>query len=320
MPPKRQYRPPGSTGGMTLSLPPFTPAVKWLLAINLSIFLVLRLFDLSDPTAHIVAFTFKFFALQAQTFIHGYVWQLVTYAFIHFDPLNILGVLLGIWFLGSMLESAWGTRRFLTFYLMSAFAGGVGSIVLVYALAYTYSKATSAIFQLPFMGANGAILGMLVAIGILWADVEFMMIPFPFMVKAKYMVWIAIVVDLVYSFREPGGILNLGEFGGLIYGFLYVKFADHTSSRKRYAPGVYPGRGLSDRIYDPEPAKKASFIARWRDSYYRWKRRRAARKFEVYMRKHDRQVYFDEHGNYIDPESAEGRRREEDESKKPWIN
>ncbi len=38
------------------------------------------------------------------------------------------------------------------------------------------------------------------------------------------------------------------------------------------------------------------------------------------MRKHDRQVYFDEHGNYIDPESAEGQRRGEDDSKKPWIN
>src|SRR6202035_13544 len=39
-----------------------------------------------------------------------------------------------------------------------------------------------------------------------------------------------------------------------------------------------------------------------RNSYYRWKRRRAARKFEVYMRKHDRTVTFDEHGNYISPD------------------
>jgi len=305
---------------MTLSLPPFTRAVKWLLAINLSVFLLLRLFGLSAPTAYIVAFVFRFFALQAETFVHGYVWQLVTYAFIHFDALNVIGALLGIWFLGSILESAWGTRRFLSFYLMSAFAGGIGTIALVYALAYTYAKATHSIFQMPFMGANGAILGMLVAIGVLWADMEFMMIPFPFMVKAKYLVWIAIVVDLVYSFREPGGILNLGEFGGLIYGLVYVKFMDRNP-RRRSAPAVYVGRGLSDRAFDEStPSKKPFFLARWRDAYYRWKRRRAARKFEVYMRKHHRQVYFDEHGNYIDPESAEGRRREEDDSKKPWIN
>lgn len=305
---------------MTLSMPPFTPAVTWLLAINLSIFLLLRLFALSRPTVYIVTFVFKFFALQAETFIHGYVWQLVTYAFIHFDTLNIIGVLLGIWFLGSILESAWGTRRFLIFYLSSAFAGGVGSLALVYAFAYTYSKATSAVFQLPFMGANGAILGMLLAIGVLWADMDFMAFPFPFTIKAKYLVWIAIVVDLVYSFREPGGILNLGEFGGLIYALVYVKVTSPSSSNRKSSPGVYIGRGLSDRAFEQVPAKKPSIFARWRDSYYRWKRRRAARKFEVYMRKHDRKVYFDEHGNYIDPESAEGQRRGEDDSKKPWIN
>jgi membrane associated rhomboid family serine protease len=307
-------------GGMTLSMPPFTPAVTWLLAINLSIFLLLRLFHLSDPTRYIVDFVFKFFALHADTFIHGYVWQLVTYAFIHFDPLNIILVLLGIWFLGAILESAWGTQRFLIFYLASAFAGGVGSLALVYAFAYTYSKTTTLVFQLPFMGANGAILGMLVAIGVLWANMDFTAFPFPFTIKAKYLVWIAVVVDLVYALRERGGILSLGEFGGVIFALVYVKLTGPSSSRKRSSPGVYIGRGLSDRAFDQAPAKKPSFFARWRDSYYRWKRRRAARKFEVYMRKHDRKVYFDEHGNYIDPESAEGQRRGEDDSKKPWIN
>ncbi len=301
---------------MTLSLPPFTRAVIWLLGINLGVFLLIELFSLSDPTRPIVKLIGDFLALWPTKALHGMIWQFVTYAFIHIGVLNIIGVLLSIWFLGSFLESVWGTRRFLIFYLTCALAGGVGSTVLVYALKIPLG------FKMPFMGANGAILGMLGVIGILWADVEFMMIPFPFMIKAKYLVWIAIVVDLVFSFTEMAGILNLGAaFGGLIYAVLYVKFMDRSLSRRRSAPAVYVGRGLSDRAFDePTPGKKPSFLARWRDAYYRWKRRRAARKFEVYMRKHDRQVYFDEHGNYIDPESAEGRRREEDDSKKPWIN
>ena len=320
MPPRRQYRSPSTTGGMTLSLPPFTRAVKWLLAINLSVFLLLRLFALSAPTAYITASVFRFCALQAETFVHGYVWQLLTYAFIHFDTLNVIGVLLGIWFLGSILESAWGTKRFLKFYLFSAFAGGIGTLLLVYALALTYPGQAQRFLQFPVIGANGAILGMLAAIGVLWADMEFMMIPFPFMAKAKYLVWIAIVVDLVYSFREPGGILNLGEFGGLVFGLVYVKATDRSPSRVRRGPGVYVGRGLSDRAYEAPAPRKPFFLLRWRDAYYRWKRRRAARKFEVYMRKHDRKVYFDEHGNYIDPESAEARRHGEDDSQKPWVN
>ena len=53
-----------------------------------------------------------------------------------------------------------------------------------------------------------------------------------------------------------------------------------------------------------------------RNSYYRWKRRRAARKFEVYMRKHDRTVSFDEHGNYIPPDDD----KKNGGSKSGWVN
>jgi hypothetical protein len=54
-----------------------------------------------------------------------------------------------------------------------------------------------------------------------------------------------------------------------------------------------------------------------RNSYYKWKRRRAARKFEVYMRDHDRTVTFDEHGNYIPPEDNN---KKNGGSKSGWVN
>ncbi|HEY7616124.1 MAG TPA: DUF1751 domain-containing protein, partial [Terriglobales bacterium] len=54
-----------------------------------------------------------------------------------------------------------------------------------------------------------------------------------------------------------------------------------------------------------------------RNSYYRWRRRRAARKFEVYMREHNRTVMFDEHGNYIPPEESE---KKNGGSKSGWVN
>jgi hypothetical protein len=55
-----------------------------------------------------------------------------------------------------------------------------------------------------------------------------------------------------------------------------------------------------------------------RNSYYRWKRRRAAKKFEVYMSKHDRQVHFDEQGNYIPPE--DDTHKGNGGSKSGWVN
>ena len=54
-----------------------------------------------------------------------------------------------------------------------------------------------------------------------------------------------------------------------------------------------------------------------KNSYYRWKRRRAARKFEVYMRKHDRDVKFDDRGNYIPPEDRD---KKNGGSTSGWVN
>ena len=84
------------------------------------------------------------------------------------------------------------------------------------------------------------------------------------MMKAKYMVAIMIFLVIIATFQpSQGGIANFAHLGGLLFGFLYVKFAAK--------------RGLTFRL------SERYFSAR--NSYYRWRRRRAARKFEVYMRK-----------------------------------
>jgi len=71
-----------------------------------------------------------------------------------------------------------------------------------------------------------------------------------------------------------GGVAYVAHLGGLFFGYVYVKFVSRGLGKL----------GLSERYYGI------------RNSYYRWKRRRAARKFEVYMKDHDRKVTFDEHG------------------------
>ena len=115
------------------------------------------------------------------------------------------------------------------------------------------------------------------------------------MMKAKYMVAIMIGLVVVATFQPQGGIANFAHLGGLLFGFIYVKFM--------------PRRGLtygaSERYFS------------LRNAYYRWRRRRAARKFEVYMRQHNRTVSFDEHGNYIPPDELD---KKNGGSKSGWVN
>jgi hypothetical protein len=125
-----------------------------------------------------------------------------------------------------------------------------------------------------------------------------MMIPFPFLIKAKYFVLILIVVTVAFAISGGGGTAYMAHLGGLFFGYLYVKFS--------------PSRGMSGRFS----------LSEWyyglNNSYYRWKRRKAAKKFEVYMRKHDRDVHFDEHGNYIPPDDDP--RKGNGGSKSGWVN
>ena len=77
------------------------------------------------------------------------------------------------------------------------------------------------------------------------------------------------------------------QLGGAIAGLLFVRSA--------------PRRGISF-------AMSESFYG-LRNRYYRWKRRRAARKFEVYMRSQGRTVRFDGQGKII---------HEDPDDKKRW--
>jgi len=108
-------------------------------------------------------------------------------------------------------------------------------------------------------------------------------------------VLIMVLLVVVATFQPGQGVANFAHLGGLLFGFLYVKFV--------------PRRGLT--------LGASEHYFSLRNSYYRWRRRRAARKFEVYMSKHDRKVTFDEHGNYVPPDEMD---KKNGGSKSGWIN
>jgi membrane associated rhomboid family serine protease len=275
---------------MTLSLPPFTKAVTWLLGINTGIFLlryVLEMFGLPAKGFAIVYLSL----IPAQVVAHGWVWQLITYSFVHFELGHWFGNMLGLWMFGSAIEGAWGRRRFLELY----FFGVVGAALTT--IAFSYGHILGGSPGTPTVGASGGVFAILIAFGVLFAESEIMMIPFPFLIKAKYFIGILIVITLALAMAGGGNVAYVAHLGGLLFGYLYV--------RRGPKPAV-ANVGLAERYYG------------LKNSYYRWKRRRAAKKFEVYMRQHDQEVHFDEHGNYIPPE--DNPRKGNGGGKSGWVN
>ena len=274
---------------MTLSLPPFTKGVTWLIGINTAVFLLMELMAMTRMS--LGAYVGYYCALvPADVVQRGFIWQIVTYSVIHSGFGHWFWNMIGLWMFGSAFENAWGTRRFFELY----FFGVVGAAITTITLAFAHILGNPGTAT---VGASGGIFAILIAFGILFADNEIMMIPFPFTIKAKYFVGILIVVTLALAMGGGGGVAYVAHLGGLLFGWLYVR---------RGPKAALVNAGFSERYYG------------MRNSYYRWKRRRAARKFEVYMREHDRDVHFDEHGNYIPPD--ENPRKGNGGGKSGWVN
>jgi membrane associated rhomboid family serine protease len=272
---------------MTLSFPPFTRAVTWLLGINTAIFLGLAGFG----SFSFINWVYEHLGLvPARTVLHLELWQLVTYSFIHVGFWHWFGNMIGIWMFGSTFESSWRTRRFLELYLTGVIGAAITTILLAFAHILTSPI-------IPTVGASGGVFAILMAYGMVFGENEIFLFPFPFLIKAKYFVLILIVVTVAFAISGGGSTAYLAHLGGLFFGYLYVKFGAARKSSRQASP--------SEWYYG------------MKNSYYRWRRRRAARKFEVYMRKHDRDVKFDDLGNYIPPEDRD---KKNGGSKSGWVN
>ena len=264
--------------GGVLSFPDFRGLTRKLIVWNLAAFFVLLLLGVASRGVAVAIVTWV--ALVPPMVLTGRVWQLVTYCFVHQGILNTAFELLSLWFLGSFLEANHGSRWLGEIFFFSVLGAGLAAMALYFALPGGGGV---------LVGCYGGLFGLLIAFGVLYGDLEFMMFPLPMMIKAKYLVGVYLLIALAMLFSNER-FFAFAQLGGALFGYIYIRMA--------------PRRGFafagSERFFG------------LRNSYYRWKRRRAARKFEVYMRKQNRDVHFDKDGRYIDPDKDPNDRR--------WMN
>lgn len=91
-------------------------------------------------------------------------WQLITHLFLHGDFGHILGNMFALWMFGSVLENLWGSKRFLTFYIVCGL--GAALIHLLF-LSYEFIPLTNEyemLYQLHDAGGavfNNAMIGFI---------------------------------------------------------------------------------------------------------------------------------------------------------------
>jgi rhomboid family protein len=210
-----------------------SPVVKTIIIICCAVF-VLGVFDsiAGGPSSFIRNFGLTPFTVTH----HFYLWQLVTYIFLHANLLHILFNMLGLWMFGTELERLWGRHAFTKFFFLC----GIGGALFKVLLSPNSLQAT--------IGASGAILGLIVAYGILFPDRTIILYIFP--IPVKWFVIGVATITVLSSISDGGSTDYRVHLGGMLCAFLYMK----------------GGRFFRDLRYQ----------------YDRWQRARLRRKFEVF--------------------------------------
>jgi membrane associated rhomboid family serine protease len=208
---------PHRPSGVGISVPGLTPCVKVLIIACVGVWLIQTLADRQLALSAWLGLRPSWVAGQGPGGI-PFVWQLVTYMFLH-EPSAIFHILFNmllLWMFGSELETYWGRRPFLTYYLVC----GVGAGVLATLLGLLVGKPDSIT-----IGASGAIYGLMIAFGTVFANrtILFMMI---FPMRARTFAWILFAIAFFSTFNARGdSVSHVAHLGGALTGWLYLKRA-----------------------------------------------------------------------------------------------
>jgi rhomboid family protein len=190
---------------------PMTPAVKALIIANVAVYALT-----------LVAYKpiYAWFGLTpAAVFTQGRIWQMATYLFVHStDPLHVLFNMLFLWLFGIDLEKRWGTQNFVKYYALTGIGAGV-CVAVMSALPFEFTRSS---YNVPTVGASGAIFGIMLAWALLFPHRQiFFMMMFP--LPARVFVLIMGGLQFVYLLRGNTGVSSLAHLGGLVVGWFYLK-------------------------------------------------------------------------------------------------
>lgn len=194
-----------------------TPAVRVLFILNVGLFLLQwTLFRFPGISKVVMlgqhSVVPETFACSAYWVFRGMVWQPLTYAFFHADPMHLLGNMLFLWFLGPMVERRLGTYAFYRVYLFAALAGGLAHLSLRL-LGETR----------PIVGASGAVMAISVICAIYHFHMRILLFGV-FPIKLGYLIIILLVIDFL-TLTGPGhsGVASHAHLVGAGVGYAYVK-------------------------------------------------------------------------------------------------
>lgn len=236
-----------------------------LIYINVGVFVVttlvsvfLRLFNIGDAS------WMNFMTLPAS--IPEFLkqpWSLLSYMFLHADPLHLLFNMLWLYWFGQLFLSFFSARHFRGLYLLGGICGG-----LFYMLALNvFPYFTPYIYISTLMGASASVLAIVVATAVREPEyrVNFMFIG---TVRLKYVALFMVVTDLLFVTSGNGGG-HIAHLGGALAGWWFAWSLRKGKDVTKWINGVLDGcSGVWSKLSSKKPKMKVSKGGRAADYDY----------------------------------------------------
>ena len=231
-------------GGRLSSTPPVT---KNLIIINVVMLLATMFFQrMFNTNLHGIL---GMFYIQSPLFGP---WQIVTHMFMHGGMGHIFFNMYALWIFGKTLESVWGSKRFMIYYLATGlgaaffhqlvnyiqFVPDIAALKAAYSVDRINTTLLNEILQpgnrfyqigkelvRPTVGASGAVYGVLLAFGMLFPNTPLYIMFIPIPIKAKWLVIGFGALELFLGITNSGGsIAHFAHLGGMIFGFFLIRY------------------------------------------------------------------------------------------------
>lgn len=183
-------------------------------------------------------------------------YQIVTYMFMHGSFMHVFFNMFALWMFGNTLENLWGSKRFLTYYMITGIGAAVIQLLVTYLrLAPLYSQISSPeelnlimtkgydilqsgqnfinpvdgqiniLINSATIGASGAVFGILLAFGMLFPN-TMLYIYFAIPIKAKWFVILYGAVELFSGIANSAddNVAHFAHLGGMLFGFIMIKY------------------------------------------------------------------------------------------------
>src|ERR1043166_846428 len=168
-----------------------------LLIANVVAFLVQLVLSSVSPKIY------PYLPLSVEGLSHGYIWQLLTFQFMHGGWLHLLLNCWAIYMFGREVEQALGRRSFLILYLSSGIFGGLVQVLFGKVLG---------LVSMQVVGASAGAFGLIAAFAMLYPERPLMLLLFfiiPVNMRAKFLLLFEGLIALIgmgFATRNTGGL------------------------------------------------------------------------------------------------------------------